>query len=152
MSAMCNPHGNVTHHFRTKLKAYKMKTSNPLNLVLFLKKKKMFIHLRLVHIIICICNLHNHYLNFICLCLGQNVTKPQFNFDYDLYYYFVHLSRRWFVTSILISECFICLKLVFNAFWSRGRSEKHLINEKQPYFSVINMTCEITSLFSVGWN
>ena len=40
MSAMRNPHGNVTHHFRTKLKAYKMKTSNPLNLVLFFKKKK----------------------------------------------------------------------------------------------------------------
>ena len=54
------------------------------------------------------------------------------------YYYFVYLSRKWFVTSVLISECLIFLKLVFKAFWSRFQSDKHLLNiEKRPYFSVL---------------
>ena len=35
------------------------------------------------------------------------------------YYYFVlYLSRKWFVTIILISECLIFVKLNFNVFWS----------------------------------
>ena len=64
----------VTHNFTPKLEPYKIKTSNPLNLVLFLKK--MFNHLKFFHILIWFCNPHNHSLFFICLWLGKNVTKP----------------------------------------------------------------------------
>ena len=54
------------------------------------------------------------------------------------YYYFVYLSRKWFVTSVSISEHLFFLKLVFEAFLSRFQSDKHLLNiEKQPYFSVL---------------
>ena len=42
------------------------------------------------------------------------------------------------MTSVLISERLIFLKLVFKAFWSRFQSDKHLLNiEKRPYFSVL---------------
>ena len=48
---------------------------------------------------------------------------------YFFYYiYFVYLSRKWFVTSVLISEHLIFLKLVFKACWSRFQSDKHLLN------------------------
>ena len=63
----------VTHNFTPKLEPYKTKTSNPLNLVLFFKK--MFNLLKFFHILICFGNAHNHSLFFICLMLGQNVTK-----------------------------------------------------------------------------
>ena len=39
------------------------------------------------------------------------------------------------MTSVLISEYLIFLKLVFKPFWSRFQSEKHLFNiEKRQYF------------------
>ena len=42
------------------------------------------------------------------------------------------------MTSVLISEHLIFLKLVFKAFWSRFQSDHHLFNiEKRPYFSVL---------------
>ena len=51
-----------------------MKISNPVNLVLFFKKKT-FNHLKFFHILIWVCNPHNHSLIFICLWLGQNVKS-----------------------------------------------------------------------------
>ena len=42
------------------------------------------------------------------------------------------------MTSVLISERLIFLKLVFKSFWSMFQSDKHLLNiEKRPYFSVL---------------
>ena len=42
------------------------------------------------------------------------------------------------MTSVLISERFIFLKLVFKSFWSRFQSDKDWLNiEKGPYFSVL---------------
>ena len=42
------------------------------------------------------------------------------------------------MTSVLISERLIFLKLVFKSFWSRFQSDKNLLNiEKRPYFSVL---------------
>ena len=58
-------------------------------------------------------------------------------------YYFVYLSRKCFVKSVLISERLIFLKLVFKAFWSRFESDKHLLNtEKQPdlFFFLIHFS------------
>ena len=57
---------------------------------------------------------------------------------FTFYYYSVYLSRKWFVTSALISERLIFLKLVFKAFWSRSQSDKHLLNiDKRPYLYVL---------------
>ena len=64
-------------------------------------------------------------VEFICSCLF-------------FCYYFVYLSRKWFMTSVLISERLIILKLIFKAFWSRFESDKHVLNiEKRPYCSVL---------------
>ena len=69
---------------------------------------------------------------------GSKIIRSLFVVVYSFYYYFVYLSSRWFVTSVLISERLIFLKLVFNTFVARFQSIKHLLNiEKWLYFSVL---------------
>ena len=75
---------------------------------------------------------------------------------YSFYYYFVHFSRKWFVTIVFISKCLIFWKLFFDAFCSRFQSDKHLFNiEKRSYFSVFKSClfswCVLIDLLLWNW-
>ena len=70
---------NLTDSFAPKLKAYKMKISNQLNLVVFFKN--IINHLKFLPILICVYNPHHH---LICLWLSQNLTNLRLISENDL--------------------------------------------------------------------
>ena len=77
------------------------------------------------------------FKNFSYISLKHSLTVRCI-FFFVSYYYFVYLLRKWFVTSVLISERLIFSKLDFKALWRRFQSDKHFFNiAKRSYFSAL---------------